>query len=173
MKILSLDPSSSVTGYAVTDYDSERVLEAGLCKPHKSRLPVRARVLSMLDDISKIIREHAPSVYLVECPLGKQYTRTPGKISGIPVWAFAAGTVFGWLEAKTDGRNVWPISNVLWTAGKSKNARVIRAGLLMPGYDAAHDKGADMADAICLAAWWIRQQKANDRLAAATRKGTR
>ena len=173
MKVLSLDPSSTIIGYAVLDFDSETILQAGLCKPHKSGMKPIPRVLSLIGDLSGLLREHEPGVVVIEVPDAKQYTRKHERTTSLPVWSFAAGAYFGWLEARMDGRDVYPVSNTLWTKGHSKPARVVKAGLLHRDYDAEHDPGADMADAICLGAWWIRQQKGNDRLAAALRKGTR
>ena len=178
MKILSLDPSSSATGWALADYDTERFLQAGFVTPEKRKAPVAFRADEMTNEISGLIREHAPTVVVVEAMTEKQYTRDPAIRSALPPCGWAMGWMGGWIDARYPDITVYPISNVEWTQGRGgkdrKAKRQIEAKLLMPDYDPARDtKDADMADAICLGAWWIRQQKGNDRLAAALRKGTR
>jgi hypothetical protein len=166
MRILALDPSSTCTGYAILD--DGRVKEAGRLRG-KTGLPPDSRVLAMRDGLREVLMEHRPAVVVVELPVEKQYTTTPGKKSGFAVWGLAAGAIWtvavDWAEneclAGGPGAHVvHRVSNTLWTRGKSKDDRRIVAKGAMKEYDPANDPGGDMSDAIALGLWWWAESRA-------------
>jgi len=168
MKTLVLDPSSTCTGYAICETGPGKEVtfpEAGTIKGKKTDTAVN-RVLAMRADLLQILNEFKPDVVLVEMPLDKQYTRHAARESGLAVWAGAAwalwmvciqwsalARVTGW------GRvDVHSVSNTLWTRRWPKEHRVDVAKVWFKGYDPAKDKGANIADAICLARWWLSNE---------------
>ena len=179
--ILSIDPSSSCTGYAVLDRGM-KLLDAGRLRG-KSGTDAPARVMAMRQDLIELLDEHKPSVVLVEIPVDKQYTRQEGKKSGMAVWAGAAWALwmvcidwaqrhneqqeflagFAWDESKRT--YVHQVSNTLWTSDikQSKAMRQAGIGILYKGqYDSKLDKGGDVSDAIMIARWWIEKRCRDD-----------
>lgn len=154
--LLSLDPSSTCTGYAVFDWRAMRLIEAGRLRPIQSKSS-EARIDQMLNDLDVLFAECKPSVVVIEVPTGRQYSRK-GRQSSLAVWGFAAGAVWasvrGW--AKVSDCTICQVSNVEWTRGRSKESRIRRASMYGE-YDSAKDGGGDAADAICLAEWWNRR----------------
>ena len=169
LTVMALDPSSTATGYAVLT--ANRLLDAGKLTGKRSGSAI-ARVLEMRRELLALLNEHLPTTILVEVPVGKQYTRTPGKKSGLPVWGMAAGAVWmvceDWAEGRTaadslvagftwkdgDRRIVVPISNTLWTRGSTKTGRRSMVESRFKSYDALRDSGGDVSDAISLALWY-------------------
>ncbi len=167
MKIVSLDPSSTCTGYAAFEIRQSglRLLDGGRLR---SKGDVVRRVLDMRLDLRNVLHDHVPAYIIVEVPTGKQQTRNPERKSGFPVWAMAAGALWMVCEEWAADREVRyalqgprpqvvPVSNE-WTRGQGKKPhRKIMAHTMHPAYDPATDKGGDIADAICLAEWWWRR----------------
>jgi hypothetical protein len=163
--IVSLDPSSTCTGYAVmeTAHPVPRMIEAGRFRG-KSKSSPEARVLAMRGDLLALLEEARPQVVLVEMPLEKQHSRTEGKRSGMAVWAGAAWAIwmaaYDWAEARNleedgiPGRRVVPVSNTEWTRGMSKQARRALVLATYPNIDLTADTGGDTSDAIAMLLRW-------------------
>ena len=164
MKLIALDPSSSCTGYAV--FANGKLIDAGRLRG-KSAATALYRISAMrLDLLNELLAEHQPQTIVIEMPLEKQHTRTPGKKSGLPIWGMAAGALWAtclqYADETTDGPcSVYPVSNTLWTRGKSKDARQLAVKMEHKGYDPAKDRGADVSDAIALGQWWLAQDDRN------------
>lgn len=162
--ILSLDPSSTCTGYAVFGRgDGAWTLsEAGLLKPTKAGASLIYRVQWLVEDIRGILDYLAPRTVLVEAPGGKQYTRDPGKTSSLPAWAFAAGAAFG-------ACHLWALENnsitdcigvpITWTRGTTKDTRADAVHAQWPRFQWPKRKGYDAEDAAALAWWWLNQRR--------------
>ena len=158
--LLSLDPSSTITGYALFSITPRglHLKESGTLTG-KSGTDAVARVLEMRRELLIMLREHRPRIMLVEIPTGKQYTRKGERTTGFPVWAGAAWALWmvceDWAE-RIEGHQcfVHPVSNTEWTRGQSKSVRQTMVTLQYPEYDAEKDKGANKADAISMALWW-------------------
>ena len=161
-RILSLDPASRVSGYAVMD-DTGKLLDAGLLKPVKTRLPVESRVPMMLDSTIEILDEWKPEILIVEVPLKRQYTTKKQRTTSMAVWAVAAGAFWGWMWAVRHfylpGLIVVPVSNVEWTRGSPKLMRQQKVVAMYRGYDPAKDPGLDVSDAIAMGLWYLRRYK--------------
>ena len=167
MKIITIDPSSTLTGYAV--FDDGKLADAGLYKPSKSGLDAGQRVSDMLDDFTAMLGQGAHDAAIIEMPLTKQYTKDPKKKSGFAVWAGAAWAF--WATARAwPGCRTFPVSNTVWTRGKSKAERQRIAAIMHKGYDPAKDKGKDVSDAIMLGHYWLNQQKKMEIVRAVMRK---
>lgn len=153
MKILSIDPSSSCTGYAV--FDGRSLIECGTFKPKPSDT-ANVRIEAMAQDLRDTIAEHAPLVLLIEDTSGKVGRRHKGGGAGLAIYGKSIGYMLATARA-TPGLRVITVLENEWTRGVSKDTRTARlAGLR--GYDAGQDPGGDAADAIGLALWWIARQ---------------
>lgn len=65
MRILGVDPGLRATGYGIIEDRTFRVIEAGVIRT-RTRTPIQERIKSIFDEISDIIREHGPSVLVLE-----------------------------------------------------------------------------------------------------------
>lgn len=65
MRILGIDPGLGTTGYGIIDDSDFKVVEAGVIRT-RSNTPIQDRVSKIFDEISDIIREHKPSVLVLE-----------------------------------------------------------------------------------------------------------
>jgi Holliday junction resolvasome RuvABC endonuclease subunit len=163
--ILSIDPSSSCTGYAVTV--SDRLLDAGRLTGNKKTDPALDRVLTMRHDLLAVLAEFNPTIILIEMPLEKQRTRNPSMKSGMSIWAGAAWALWmvcvdwtQWPDVFEELQpNVHPVSNTLWTSGSSKDERQLKVRARFKNYEPAADPGQDASDAIALSMWWRREQR--------------
>lgn len=158
MQILALDPSSTCIGYAVIGFNQERVRACGRLLPDKKSAPAIERIRSLVAELSAVHREYQPDAVVVEMPTGKQYARGGQRTSGLPVWACAAGAVYGWLLGEQMFRQVFYVGSGWMRAGdKAKHQAMLTAAY--PQYDPKKDTGADAADAAALGWHWIRSQK--------------
>ncbi len=155
MNVLAIDPSSTCTGYAV--FADGKLVDAGLYKPSKSGLDAIQRISDMLDDFRAMLGKVDYDAVVIEIPIGRQHTQTPGKKSGFAIWGLACGAFWATARAWPTCRT-FPVSNTIWTRGKSKADRQLAASLMYKGYDSSQDKGGDVSDAVCLGHWWLNQQ---------------
>lgn len=157
MILLALDPSSTLTGYAVMA-DRRTIIDAGLLKPDKTKDPAITRIIAMNSELVKLLKEHCPDKILVETPSSHTARRIRGRVMGNAIYGFAAGMMFNTCTMFT---NTEPVDAQLWTKGIPKLKRTQNVCMAFPGrYDPETDKGGDIADAIGLACWYFSQQKA-------------
>lgn len=156
MKILALDPSSTLTGYAVLA-DARTVLDVGLIRPNRTRDAANERIRAMATDVLALIGEHRPDVVVVEDTSGKVGRR--GRARGMNGAGLAVhGKAVGWIlsACESAGVRVEPVAENDWTRGVRKATRQARVAAEFKGkYDPARDGGGDAADAIGLARWWF------------------
>jgi len=169
MKILTLDPSSTCTGYSVQEFITgcrDRLIEHGVMRltgRGSSKADALTRIEAMAGDVRELVFEQAPHVIVVEMPIGKQYSRS-GHSSGLAIWGVAAGAI--WMaarSAKFENTLMQAVGNTHWTKGRlhDKGARQAWVQMAYPGqYDPARDTAAlDMSDAIALGLWWQMDQQ--------------
>lgn len=147
MRILSLDPSSSITGYAVID--GSKVVDAGTLRPNKTRDDSNQRIRVMVAEVAGLVKEHKPDWIVIEDTSGKAQKRHGGGGAGLSIY----GKAIGWFACECEKLMPGKVKMILeneWTRGVSKKTRQSRVASLVKGYDAANDKGADTADAIGL-----------------------
>lgn len=65
MRILGIDPGLGTTGYGIIEDRTFRVVEAGVIRT-QARTPIQERIKNIFDEISDIIKEHEPSVLVLE-----------------------------------------------------------------------------------------------------------
>lgn len=156
---LSFDPSSTRLGYA--DFDDCHLVECGHIRADKDALPVAMRIIQMAREVPILIDRYNPDFVLVEF-----FTEPPKSIGGSRGPALAlCGQAYGavLLAAMKADWGTWdpllcviPISNT-WTKGTSKPERALLAAR-HKNYDPKQDTGADAADAIMMAEWWLKRR---------------
>ena len=153
MKLLALDPSSNIIGYAVLDVETGALIDGGLIKPAKTTAEPLHRVTTMLQDLGDLIDEHDPDHIAIEMPLSADDGKSLGRKPGMIIWAAAAWSVWAYLLTSSRSQLI-PVSNRDWTKGTKKQGRQRTVAAMYPKrYDPGQDKGADLADAISLGQW--------------------
>ena len=153
MIVLSLDPSSTRTGYAVMA-DALTIIDAGLLNSDPTDAWL-VRVKAIVRDLGKLLNEHCPDVILVEVP--HQHNKASHK--NLAVYGFAVGVM--WWECYSFTEETHAINAEEWTGKVPKRRRQQNIRMVFPHrYIPALDKGGDIADAIGMALWWFGQQKA-------------
>ena len=157
MKIIAIDPGSKVTGYAV--FEDDKLIDAGLLKPQKTRLPNDKRILSICFEVEKLLDEHEPKVVVLEWTTGKVgKNRHKGGGSGLAIYGIAIGAI--WMVARLREGVALPATVLIdesWTCGKPKVKRLAELELTCPAYKRKDDKGGDMGDAILLAQYYLKE----------------
>ena len=169
LQILSLDPSSSVIGYAVARPDPDTRLgwaftSVGLLKPKRQRDAPLERIDHMVDALRALvlsIAEDGLPTVLIETTSGKVSGRHGGGGAGLAVYGMAVGAVRQSLRTNGKVASLLGFTENQWTGGhgKAKHVRVARRHC--PEYEAleGRDKGADIADAVALTVWYLTVQK--------------
>jgi hypothetical protein len=154
MKLLTLDPSSTAIGYAVTDSDLT-LHDVGVIRPDMARAVAEVRVLNMTAAVREILTEHADIEHvLLEKPSGHVHGRMKhAGGSGLSIYGMGVGAV---LQLCTDMRPMGTqmIDCNVWTMGKSKTARARIIQARWPTYQWDQDKGMDAQDAVGMAIWF-------------------
>lgn len=151
--ILSLDPSSTLTGYAVMARDAT-LIECGLLRPRPAKGPWWARCESVAGDIRELVQQHGVTQVIIETPSAHVGARHKGSGAGLAVY----GAAVGWLAAYCRFAlrvEVEPVSVDEWKSGARGKPHALAAAMYPRGYDAKADKGGDAADAILLARYWL------------------
>lgn len=163
-KILAIDPSSSMTGYAVLN-EQERLLEAGLLKPNKQRDPPAERIAAMCGDLWTLLDHTEPAAVVIEWTSGHVgQKRHQGGGAGLSVYGIAIGAIWQtavhWAASHPKRKTrIELINENDWTGGKPKPERTGMIARLYPQYELASDPGGDVADAIGLGRWWICEKR--------------
>jgi Holliday junction resolvasome RuvABC endonuclease subunit len=186
MKVLALDSASRVCGYAVlTGLAPADLVDAGLLKAstakrvtadcpgwlqtHLRRPELQAvhRCLSLADDAIALVEEHAPTRIVCEIPSGKAGKGSKAQTSGgaLATLGLAGGMVYQAIRGRWPQLTA-PVTERQWAhsglgggrGSKSRGQADVAALYGFVGYDPARDPGADVADAIALARWWIQRE---------------
>lgn len=158
MKLLSIDPSSTCTGYAVLN--DEALLDAGKLRPNRVKDKPNERIDVMVADLVKLVAEYGPGIILMEDTSGKVSRRHgKGGGAGLAIYGKAVGEVRR--AMMITGVRVECILENEWTRGCSEKAeRKLWCQAAYPTqYDPAKDEGGDVADAIKMARWWLEVQR--------------
>lgn len=152
MTQLSLDPSSTCTGYAVmTGPDS--LIDAGRLLPAKKNAPANERIESILKDLAALIKQYQPDRIIIEDTSGKVGKRHKGSGAGLAVHGKAIGAVWQTCRRYIDG--VHCVCENEWTRGVPKLKRQMIVAATFKGYNATKDGGGDVSDAIGLGRWFF------------------
>jgi len=157
--ILSLDPSSTIVGFAFLRIDAGLV-RAGVIEPAKRAEPSYRRILSMRIDLRGLLDEYKPGTILIEWTKGKVGRRHHGRGAGLAVYGCGVGAIATEAEhwAEANDAEVEAILENDWTRGVPKNTRQIAIANLYQEYRIGNDPGGDIADAIGMAVWWLRRR---------------
>ncbi len=161
--VLAIDPSSKCSGYAFGHRVGmgAEILFAGRCLP-RTRANATDRIASTCDFFANLVMSEEPEHIVIESPSGKIHGRfAKTKMSALAIYGMAVGAIWATCRYCRIPPDV-PVHLIdanRWTAGKSKDARRIRAKALWEEYCAVDDPGADESDAICLLDWFCRHQE--------------
>jgi Holliday junction resolvasome RuvABC endonuclease subunit len=163
--IFSVDPSSTRTGWALMNRD-ERLLQAGVMLPDKIRSEPQFRIGRMCEDLRQLLTEFEPDHIVIEITSGKVgLRRHTGLGAGLAIYGMSIGALWreaeGWLRSlpvNKKGRIHLVLEND-WTGGVTKQERVAEVANVFSQYKIKDDPGGDIADAIGLAVWFIRENK--------------
>lgn len=184
MMLLSLDPASTITGYAVFDGPTpDNLVESGrlvsdakqpllpvsteeprpewLAVWYQEQVPAAySRTLHLIRMVDDLISEIQPTEIVIEVSSGRAGTGSKrGAKSSLAIYGMAVGAIW---EACCRRRTiVVPVTERLWTAGQGDKAtRQIEITLCCRDrYNPIKDPGADAADAIGLGLWWLGRRR--------------
>jgi len=168
IKLLSLDPSSTRTGYAIFDVASHASFvprECGYLSPNSAKDSAVDRIRTMGTELRQIVRDECPHVAVIEVTTGKVQRRHKGGGAGLGIYGEAVGYMLGQLDMAStlhphEAMAVIPVLENDWTCGVRKAARQMAIAARYPQFAAgfAKDTGADAADALGLGDFWIRME---------------
>jgi Holliday junction resolvasome RuvABC endonuclease subunit len=158
--ILSIDPSSSKTGYAAFD-DVKHIAECGVLVADRADSS-RERRRSMVKRVVELCDEFDPDAVVIEVPDGKVHAWGQKHNMGVlSIYGMAVGAIVqavdDWFEQRDMGdRGVVEAKVNAWTGGSKKSHRAVAARSLFPDhYDPDKDAGGDIADAVMLGVWYL------------------
>lgn len=159
MTWLSLDPSSTRTGYAAWDVD--RMIEAGTLRPDRTRDDVFVRIGAMVRELRGLVDGGdcgKVEVVVMEVPSGRVGRGARAGATGhLAIYGIAVGAF--WSTCVAMGLEVVKTTERDWTRGVPARRRQALVSASVRGYDAKADAGADVSDAIGIGDWWIRERR--------------
>jgi hypothetical protein len=160
--VIALDPSSRICGYAVLSR-RRALVDAGSITPAARGDASWDRIHGMCDDLVTLLDLHEPGTILIEWTKGKVNKKRHGGLgAGLAVYGCGVGAIarecVRWARTRT-GVVVVPIFENDWTRGQPKHDRQLAIAAAYPDYapHLAADDGGDIADAIGLADWWLKE----------------
>ena len=173
-RIVSLDPSMKVCGFAVMEL-GQVLVEAGIITPNPRKGDSRIRIESLCDQWHRLLDDWKPEEIVIEWTTGHVIrSRHGGGGAGLSIYGIAVGALWResiwWVRPRTRGQchpQVHTVTENRWTGGRPKirkggqcfvSRQDIVAGIY-PVYRPQDDPGGDIADAILLNYWWQRQRQ--------------
>ena len=155
-RILALDPSSTVCGFAIGNTRGE-IEQAGLLKPSGKHQAIE-RAEEIAREVVDLIELWGIDAVVVETPAPAAAPRKGQNQRGQATYGMAVGIIWATI------RWHWstPIESVpadLWTRHRSKARRIEEIAARITSYDKASDPGGDCADAIGLLEWWAEKER--------------
>ena len=160
--ILSIDPSSTSTGWAVAERKGNDIVwkDIGRIKPSakmSGAANAPARISGMISCMWIILNDYQPSLVIIEMPSGKTHASKKQNISYLPIYGWAAGAIWCTVGRYLNGMVDITRDNE-WTRGAGNKARrATWARLICPQYVGMKDDGHDISDAICLMEWFCKK----------------
>ncbi len=160
--ILSLDPSSTVVGYANIGFDG-RLLEGGLITPDVPSAGSYERTVSLCEQLPSLLDTLGPGTILTEWTVGKVgQRRHSGGGAGLPVYGCGVGSIATecrhWAKSQPAAVEVIAINENDWTRGVKKKDRQYAVAQEYAAYRIADDPKGDVSDAIGMALWWLKER---------------
>lgn len=171
--ILSLDPSSTVIGWALLTMSGSLDKMGRLMPQDRALAP--DRIADLAGQLRCLLERLNPTEIVVEVPSGHVNPgRHLGMGSGLTIYGWAVGEVVATCRFYLAGNgDLALITETEWTShlrpeDRPKCRRVERMEAMNPlrQYTHLHDSGGDIADAIDLGWWWAKERICR-RLAAA------
>lgn len=167
MKVLALDPSSTIIGYACMS-DMKSIIEAGRIRAHSGDdWTIVQKVDTMLGELRQTLDTCRPEEIVIEIPAPQAPPMKHGN-RGQANYGLAVGMVIAecraWVHSLRGPDDLYydvPLHFVrvdVWARGQKKAARAEWICRLFPQYRMARakDAGMDIADAISLCMWWMQ-----------------
>lgn len=159
--VLSIDPGSKRTGWAVLT-QREQLLQAGLLTGDKGIDHAEFRITAMCRGLHELLEEWQPETVLIEWSSGHVGRRRhKGGGAGLATYGIAIGGLWqvavAWARSCEPPAQVRCIEENLWTNRVPKEDRVVAVAQRFREYRIEDDPGGDIADAIGLGLWWIRE----------------
>ncbi|MEM0982679.1 MAG: hypothetical protein AAGI17_01875 [Planctomycetota bacterium] len=159
MRVLSFDPSSTATGWAVVN-DELAAERSGILRRPAS-WPVYLRIRNLHADAKRLLNQLAAGVdrIVVEVPGKAQAGRLRRTYATPGDYAAAVGVVLGlaWgtgLPVVTVRSDEWTGAREGYPASKAHRLAVLKAA---GAYDGEGDPGGDRGDAIFLGIWYLQR----------------
>lgn len=160
--ILALDPSSTLTGYAV--FAAGVLVDAGVIRSERSRDDAETRIDAMCDELAAMVEEVMPEVIVIEVPSGR-----PGRglVRGagahLTIYGVAVGEIRRVCKHWASGLDCRVVSTTEreWTASRTPKRRREEAILHCRGQHPQiaelleADTGYDCSDAIGVGLWFM------------------
>lgn len=157
--LLSLDPSSSRTGYAIyRDPEPSGLIESGAIIAETSDRTPLDRVVTMGSALQQLISDHNPTAAVIEIPSSHVSARHHGRGAGLATYGFAVGWLGCMAALLIKSSSITWVDNS-WTGSESAKRRAARISLLFPHYEARRDRGGDECDALALGLWYGARQR--------------
>lgn len=165
--ILAIDPGSVRAGWCVMKPQGE-LMAGGVLVPENFKAANHVRINSICEDLRELLDEYVPGIILLEWVSGHVGRRRHrGAGAYLSVYGVAVGaiwqTVLSWrrsLSAEQQSRiEVVLIDEVRWTGQVNKLDRALVIADMFPRYKIKTDPGQDLADAIGLCVYYIRDCK--------------
>lgn len=165
--VFSLDPSSTRTGWSIMQAP-EQLVRFGLLLPDNPRAASEVRISNMCSGLWDLLNYWQPKTILLEYGSGKVNPRRHhGGGSGLQIHGISIGAIWreilAWLRYQPPEdqirTKVHPIRENQWARSVRKEDRAVAIAAMFPEYNQADDPGLDVADAIGLAVWFLRENK--------------
>lgn len=164
--VFSLDPGSVRTGWALMK-PPEELMQAGLLLPDKQTDPSETRIGDMCHGLWQLLNFYLPGTIVIEWTSGKVGERHgSGGGAGLAVHGAAIGALWreciAWFRYQPPENQlktkVILVKENVWTRGVPKKVRVEAIAAMFSEYKIENDKGFDIADAIGLTVWYLRER---------------
>lgn len=165
MKILAIDPSSTRTGWAL--FRGGALQNFGAIGPFPRRFTVAQRVAEMCSSVVTKCLLYDPDVVVFEWTSGKVGKTHRGRGAGLAMHGVAIGAIWqavvAWERERFDAKGgietpIELINENTWTRAVPKATRQHAVKTEYPQYHMMADKGGDIADAIGLGDWWLKER---------------
>lgn len=155
--LLAIDPSMTMTGYAVLD-GPRRIVEAGVFRPRgKGQV---TRLASMMLDARSLFVVHDVQDVVVELPGTYHIAAKQGRRSAVnlPWYGVAVGSFLFGIMDHAHGVSVSQWAAKFPKGDRDKANRVALVKSLFPGVElGAKSVAGNVADAILMGVWWLER----------------